>query len=132
VLEICRNITDRKKMEDALRASERKCSDLVQYSPDAIISLDKTGNFLSFNAAAERMTGLPADHVLRKHFTKINFLAGDSIQTTLKEFGLLLTGAERSPFELVVTRTDKSRLVMVAYFPSSCRFLPASSITNTW
>ncbi|OHB80285.1 MAG: hypothetical protein A2Z25_06960 [Planctomycetes bacterium RBG_16_55_9] len=97
-----------------MRASERQCSDLVQYSPDAIISLDKTGNFLSFNAAAERMTGFSANQVLGKHFTKIGLLADESIQKTLKEFGLLLAGAERSPFELVVTRKNKSRLVMEA------------------
>ena len=114
VLEICRDITKRRQMEDVLRASERKCSDLVQHSPDGIISLDKTGNFLSFNAAAERMTGFSAEEVLGKHFTKIGILAEESIQKTLKEFGLLLTGAERSPFELVITRKDKSPLVVEA------------------
>jgi two-component system sensor kinase FixL len=111
VLEICRDITERRQMEDALIESERKSSDLVQYSPDAIISLDKTGNFLSFNAAAERMTGFSAEHVLGRHFTKMGILAEESIQKALKEFGLLLTGADRSPFELVVTRRDKTRLV---------------------
>ena len=114
VLEICRDITKRRQTEDALRESERKCSDLVQYSPDAIISLDKTGNFLSFNTAAERTTGLVADQVLGKHFTKIGFLAEDSIQKTLKEFGLLLTGVERHPFELVIIHKDKNHLVMEA------------------
>jgi len=114
VLEICRDITERRQMEDALRASERKCSDLVQNSPDGIISLDKTGHFLSFNAAIERMTGFSAREVLGRHFTKAGILADESIQKTLKEFGLLLSGAERSPFELVMTRKDKSLLVMEA------------------
>ncbi len=114
VLEICRDITQRRQMEDALRASERKCSDLVRYSPDAIVSLDKTGNFLSFNVAAERMTGFSAEIVLNQHFTKIGFLVEEAIQKTLKEFGLLMAGAERPPFELVITRKDKSFLVVEA------------------
>jgi two-component system sensor kinase FixL len=112
VLEICRDITKRRHMEDALRASERKCSDLVQYSPDGIISLDKTGNFLSFNAAAEHMTGFSAEEVIDKHFTKIGILNETSIQKTLKEFGFLLAGAERRPFELDIIRKDQTRRVM--------------------
>lgn len=115
VLEICREITERKQMEDALRASERKCSDLVQNSPDGIISLDKTGRFLSFNAAAERMTGFSANEVLGRHFTKIGILANRSIQKTLKEFGHLLTGAKRPPFELVMIRKNKNKLVTEAH-----------------
>jgi two-component system sensor kinase FixL len=112
VLEICRDITKRRHMEDALRASERKCSDLVQYSPDGIISLDKTGNFLSFNAAAEHMTGFSAEEVIDKHFTKIGILNETSIQKTLKEFGFLLAGTERRPFELDIIRKDQTRRVM--------------------
>lgn len=114
VLVICRDITERKQMEDALRASERNCSDLIQNSPDGIISLDRTGHFLSFNAAAERMTGFVAKDVLGRHFTKSGILADESIQKTLKEFGFLLSGVERSPFELVITRKDQSHLVMEA------------------
>jgi PAS domain S-box-containing protein len=108
------DITERKRTEEALRVSERKYSDLVQQSPDAIISLDKTGNFLSFNPAAERMSGFSAQEVLGRHFTKVGILAKESIPKTLKEFGLVLTGAEHPPFELIITRKDKSRLFMEA------------------
>ncbi|MHC4557665.1 MAG: PAS domain S-box protein [Planctomycetota bacterium] len=113
-LAVTRDITERKQAEEALRESERKYSDLVQQSPDAIISLDKTGNFLSFNPAAERISGFSAQEVLSRHFTKVGILAKVSIPKTLKEFGLVLSGAERLPFELIVTRKDKSRLFMEA------------------
>ena len=114
VLEISRDITERKQTEEALRISERKNSDLVQQSPDAIISLDKIGNFLSFNPAAELMSGFSAEEVIGKHFTKVGILDKKSIPKSLKEFGLILTGAERQPFELIITRKDKSRLFMEA------------------
>ena len=114
VLEICRNITERRQTEEALRLSERKYSDLVQQAPDAIISLDKIGNFLSFNPAAERMSGFSAQEVIGKHFTRVGILDKKSIPISLKEFGLVLAGTERQPFELIITRKDKSRLFMEA------------------
>jgi len=114
VLEICRDITELKKIEEALRISERKYSDLVQQSPDAIISLDKLGHFLSFNPAAERVSGFSAQEVIGKHFTKVGILDKKSIPKALKEFGLTLTGAERQPFDLVITRKDKSHIQMEA------------------
>ena len=114
VLEICRDITERKHTEEALRISERKYSDLVQQSPDAIISLDKIGNFLSFNPAAERVSGFSAQEVIGRHFTRVGFLDKESIATLLKEFGLILTGEERQPFDLVITRKDKSHVHLEA------------------
>ena len=114
VLEICRDITERKQTEEALQISQRKYSDLVQQSPDAIISLDKLGNFLSFNPAAEHLSEFSAQEVIGRNFTKVGILAKESIAKSLSEFGLTLTGAERQPFDLIITRKDKSHVHMEA------------------
>ena len=108
------DITKRKQAENALRESERKYSVLVQESPDAIISLDKKGNLLSFNSAAERKSGYSAEEVMGKHFARIGVLAKRSIPKALKEFALVITGIERPPFELTIMRKDKSNLFMEA------------------
>ncbi len=114
VLEICRDITERKHTEEALRISERKYSALVQQSPDAIISLDKTGNFLSFNPAAERHSGFSAKEVMGRHFAKIGIFAKESRSKAIKEFGLILMGVNRPPFELTIMRKDQTCLYMEA------------------
>jgi len=114
VVAVYNDITERKQTEEALRISEHKYSDLVQQSPDAIISLDKAGNFLSFNPAAERVSGFSAQEVIGRHFTKVGILDKKSIAKSLSEFGLTLTGAERQPFDLIITRKDKSHVHMEA------------------
>ncbi|MFH1716037.1 MAG: PAS domain S-box protein, partial [Planctomycetota bacterium] len=127
VLEICREITERKRTEEALRLSERKYSDLVQQSPDAIISLDKTGNFLSFNPAAERLSGFSTKDVLGRHFAKIGIIAKESRPNAIKELGLILMGTDRPPFELTIMRGDKTRLFMEA----NARLIKQKG-RNTW
>jgi PAS domain S-box-containing protein len=108
------DITDRKQAEEALRESEHKYSALVQESPDAIISLGKTGNLLSFNPAAERISGLLAEEVIGKHFARIGVLAKQSIPKALKEFAFVVTGTKRPPFELTIMNKDKSYFFMEA------------------
>ncbi|MBN2594272.1 MAG: PAS domain S-box protein [Sedimentisphaerales bacterium] len=114
VVAVYNDITERKQTEEDLRVSERKYSDLVQQSPDAVISLDKFGHFLSFNPAAERISGFYAQELIGKHFSKVGILDKKSIPKALKEFALTLTGAERQPFDLVITRKDKSCIHMEA------------------
>ena len=107
-------VEERKRAEDELRESERKYSVLVQESPDAIISLDKIGNLLSFNKSAERISGFSPEEVIGKHFAKIGVLATKSIPKALKEFALVISGIKRPPFELTIMRKDKSWLFMEA------------------
>jgi len=114
VLEICRDLTERKQTEEALRLSERKYSDLVQQSPDTIVSLDKLGHFLSFNPAAEHISGFSAQEVIGKHFTEIDILDEKSVPKAMKEFDQIISGTERQPFELIITRKDKNHVHMEA------------------
>lgn len=113
-IEVTLEITELKQTEEAVRKSEHKYSALVQESPDAIISLANTGNLLSFNPAAERISGLSSEEVIGKHFTKIGVLAKQSIPKALKEFALVITGTKRPPFELTIMNKDKSYFFMEA------------------
>ncbi len=57
VLAVSRNITERKRMEAALRESEQLYRTLVDTSPDAIIMSDLAGNILFANMQAARLLG---------------------------------------------------------------------------
>jgi PAS domain S-box-containing protein len=52
---LTRDITERKKAEDRLQASEERFRNLAESASDAIISADSNGNIVYFNPAAERM-----------------------------------------------------------------------------
>ena len=64
VLALVRDITERKRTEDALRNSEARNRAILEAAPDGILTFDKSGVIDSFNPAAERIFGLSAPEVL--------------------------------------------------------------------
>jgi len=53
------NIDQRKQAEEALRASERRQSIILETIAEGVVVLDQNNNFVSLNTAAERILGIP-------------------------------------------------------------------------
>ncbi|KOX17801.1 histidine kinase [Saccharothrix sp. NRRL B-16348] len=67
---VTRDMTDRMRAEEALRASEERFRLLVQGVLDyAIFMLDPTGRVISWNAGAERIKGYSAEDIVGEHFS---------------------------------------------------------------
>ncbi len=67
VISIIRDITERKQVEEALRASEEKYHQLFELGSDAVFLIDnETGQILEVNAAASTMYGYSRDELLQK------------------------------------------------------------------
>ncbi|HWP60219.1 MAG TPA: PAS domain S-box protein [Candidatus Acidoferrales bacterium] len=64
-----RDITERGRAEEALRASEERFRAVVETANQAIISADSDGNITQFNRAAERIFGYAAEGVMGKPLT---------------------------------------------------------------
>ncbi|MEN6466924.1 MAG: PAS domain S-box protein, partial [Syntrophaceae bacterium] len=61
-----RDITNRKRAEEALRESERRLANIIEFLPDATFAIDLKGCVIAWNRAMEEMTGIKAPGMLGK------------------------------------------------------------------
>ena len=64
---IARDITERKRVEQALRGSEARWRAIVESAVDGIVVIDARGNVEAFNRAAERLFGYAAHEVVGRN-----------------------------------------------------------------
>lgn len=61
---IMRDITERKRMEEALRQSEAKFRSIIEYSRDGIVLFDEEGRIIEWNRGLESIFGIKREEVL--------------------------------------------------------------------
>ena len=61
-----KEIAERKKAEEALRNSERRLADIIDFLPDATFVIDAEGKIIIWNRVAEEFTGAKAEEMLGK------------------------------------------------------------------
>lgn len=65
-IESFRDITEKKQFEYALRNSERRFADIINFLPDATFVVDNKGRVIAWNRALEEMTGYKASDLIGK------------------------------------------------------------------
>ena len=64
LLTTVRDITTEKEAERAVRESERRLANIIDFLPDATFAIDREGKVIAWNRAIEEMTGVPAEQML--------------------------------------------------------------------
>ncbi|HQK80101.1 MAG TPA: PAS domain S-box protein [Syntrophales bacterium] len=52
------DITEQRRIREALRESEQRLADIIEFLPDATFAIDREGIVIACNRAMEEMTGI--------------------------------------------------------------------------
>lgn len=99
------DISNRKRVQQALRASEERLRALFDAAPVAIFSLTPEGIVTSWNAAATRIFGFSGDDAIGN---ALPIIPGDSIDEFRERIQAIMAGEEVSNVELRRKRKDGS------------------------
>jgi len=101
-----KDITERKQAEVALASSEEKLKILFESAPDAYYIIDKKGNFIDGNKAAEKILGYNREELIGKNFAKLNLLSSKDLPTALANLAMNALGKSTGPDEFTLRRKD--------------------------
>jgi PAS domain S-box-containing protein len=110
-LAIIMDVTERRKMETALRESEEKFRNIFENAYDGFIYLDQHGKILDVNRKTVEVLGCRKEEIVGKHFTELHVIPHDELQKVIDAFSGALNGKTSSANFKVVGGDGKERLL---------------------
>lgn len=109
------DITERKKADIQLQRSEQEYKSLFDQNPDSVYSLDLKGNFTKVNAGLTKLSGLPAEELLKLNFRL--FIEAKDVESVYRYFLATIEGAPQRYETTLVDKNGKKYIVDVTNTP---------------
>ncbi len=106
---VTRDITARKRAEEALRESEEKFRNLAEESPN-MICINQKGRILYVNKKAEEIMGHTRGEFYAPDFDFFKVIAPESYEAVRQSFSIHLSGEEIPPYELSFVTKDGAKI----------------------
>lgn len=119
VLLLIEDVTEREKLGEEVRRIERHLAGVVNQASDLVVSLTPDGNIITWNPAAEQVSGLRAEQVSGEPFVKL--CAPDQHWTVQDLLRRLAAGETVKETEISLLSDDPRNLITVAWNCSAMR-----------
>lgn len=112
VLLLMDDVTEQVRLNEEVQRVERHLASIVESASDLILSTDRSGNILTWNAAAERLSGFSAKEVKGRRF--VEFCAGEDL-SDIEEVFAHIDSLNTSQLKELSLRTKHSRFILVSW-----------------
>jgi PAS domain S-box-containing protein len=113
-----KELSERKRVEDALRNSETHYRALADSITDILFELDQELHYIHWNKASETLTGIPAKDAIGKPMEEI-FRATDEQAAIRKIYEDVLSSHQPRTFETILLLGGEKRFFEINAYPST-------------